>query len=352
MKKTASIKKALALLFTVIIFCCVISAGLSSKAASPVQLTVTSASGRAGDDVTVSINISANSNLGTAEFLLKYDTTKLTYKSRTFGPAQGQMNGFNEDYQKAGNTVNSKTIYYAPIHMDGITTGGSMVDLVFTIQPGWSGTTAITMTVDGFVDPIKYETIEHNIINGSVSVGTASTTTSPATSAPATTKPASTVPTTAKPATSAPATTKPAFTAATTTSLTSPGAETTVVSTSAGQTTTAPVPVPIEEIKEVLGPDAENWDNDFATLNEEQKVKIIEHFADQGKPVEITPDGVYYIETTTPETTVAESTNPDDNTIGSRLTSNTKKTIVIFLIAFILAVSCIVAYVCRKKKAA
>jgi len=100
----------------------------------------------------------------------------------------------------------------------------------------------------------------------------------------------------------------------------------------------------------VLGPDAGNWDNNIATLNEEQKVIIKEHYADQGKPVEITPDGVYYMETTAPETTVAQSTNPDDNAIDSRLTSNTKKIIVIFLIAFILAVSCMIAYLYTKRK--
>lgn len=341
MKKTASIKKTFALLFTVLVFCGFISAGLASKAVSPVQLTVTSASGKAGDDVTVFVNISSNSGLAAGEIILSYDNTKLICKSSSQGAAaEGGMSVLN-------NT--GTTVINSYININGASLSGTLFSVIFTIKTDWSGSTELVLTTGDFANN-TYQNIPHNITNGSVSVGTASTTTSPATSAPATTKPASTVPTTAKPATSAPATTKPAFTAATTTSLTSPGAETTVVSTSAGQTTAAPVPVPLEEIKSVLGPDAGNWDDDFATLNEEQKVKIIEHFADQGKPVEITPDGVYYIETTVPETTVAESTNPDDNTIGSRLTSNTKKTIVIFLIAFILAVSCIVVYVYRKRK--
>jgi hypothetical protein len=65
MKKSICLKHTFALLFAVFIICGFMSTGLVSLAATPVQLTQSQcASGKAGDDVTVSINISANSGIG------------------------------------------------------------------------------------------------------------------------------------------------------------------------------------------------------------------------------------------------------------------------------------------------
>ncbi len=321
MKKTASIKKAIALLITVLVIGGVISAGLASNAVSPVQLTVTSASGKAGDEVTISLNITADSGLTAADLLLTYDTDKLVYKSKSFGPAKGEADSaYSENYANSGNI---RTIYYGPVHNEGITAGGSMLSITFSIKTGWTGSTPITLIArdDAFLDK-DYNVIPYNITNGSISIGVASATTVPASTAPATTE--------------------PSLTAATTVSSDVTGTG----------NTTAQVPVPIEEIKGLLGPDAGNWNSDYGTLNEEQKVIIREHYEKQETPVEITPDGIYYIQTTVPATTLAESTAMSDGDAGKPVSSNTKIAVFILLAVLILAASFIGAYMYRKKKTA
>jgi hypothetical protein len=135
---------------------------------------------------------------------------------------------------------------------------------------------------------------------------------------------------------------------ATTEFSTTPGAETTVVSTTA-----VPVTVPVEEIIDVLGPDVKDWDKDYANLDNEQKEKIKEHFADKGKPVEITPDGVYYIETTVPGTTgdiSSTGSEGDTDPAGqSGMTSGRKIFFTLAIVCAILSIAFCVAYISRKK---
>lgn len=321
MKMTKSIKKTFTLFLTFIIFGGFISAGLLSNAASPVQLTVTGATGQAGDEVTISLNITADSGLAAADLLLTYDTDKLIYKSKSFGPAKGESDSaFSENYANSGNI---RTIYYGPVHNEGITAGGSLLSITFTIKTGWTGSTPITLIVrdDAFLDK-EFNVIPYNVTNGSISIGVAS----------ATTLPASTVP----------AATEPSLAAATTVSSDATGTG----------DTAAPVSVPIEEIKEILGPDAGNWDNNIGSLNEDQKGVIRDHYSKQGQIVEITPDGIYYNQTTSPATTPAESTTMSDGDAGKPVSSNTKIAVVILLVVLILAASFIVAYRYRKKKTA
>lgn len=165
--KTKETKKRFAsFLMAVILLICASVAPLSAKAASPVSLTVNNVTAAAGADVVISISISANSGLATGTFLLKYDTAKLTYISKTFGPAKGELNGFNENYL---NTGDIRTIYYAPVHTEGITAGGSMLNITFNVKTGWTGSTPLTLTVEDFVNS-TYNEIPKTITNGSVTV--------------------------------------------------------------------------------------------------------------------------------------------------------------------------------------
>lgn len=166
---------------------------------SAVELTVSSASGKAGDEVKVSINISSNSMLGAAEIMLIYDTSKLTYKSYKQGEAaSGSMAAVNPDYKTEGNF---KTIFDAFVNADGLNAGGSLLDISFTIKSGWSGATPLVLITKDFVDPIKYKSIAHKTTNGNITVDTLTTdvVTSAATTGTSTETPTST--TTTKPST-------------------------------------------------------------------------------------------------------------------------------------------------------
>lgn len=175
MKNSVSIAKAFVLVLAVVLFAGFLSLPMHLNAASAVQLTVSDASGKAGDVVTISITISPNSTLGAADLLLKYDASKLMYKEHKIGlAADGGLSSVNPNYKIEGNFT---TIYHAYINMYGLAAGGSMLDVTFTIKSGWSGETPLALTVKGLNDASsQYKEIEHNIKNGKISIGTATTT--------------------------------------------------------------------------------------------------------------------------------------------------------------------------------
>ncbi len=205
MKNSGSITKAFVLVFAVVLFAGFISLPVHLNAASATQLTVSDASGKAGDEVTISISISPNSGLGAGELVLKYDTSKLTYLKYQLGPAaNGGMSVVNPDYRPE---TGFKSIKYVYINATGLTAGGSVLDITFTIKSGWSGETPLVLTADEFKESSdNYKDITYNIKNGKITTGTTTPTQPDVTS---TTKPD--VGTTAKPTTT-PTTTKPTTT--------------------------------------------------------------------------------------------------------------------------------------------
>ena len=71
-------KKFLSILFAIIILCMGV---IPSYAANPKISVNTVSSASVGDTITVSVNLSANSNLGGIEFIVKYDTSAFQYVS-------------------------------------------------------------------------------------------------------------------------------------------------------------------------------------------------------------------------------------------------------------------------------
>lgn len=168
MKTQRKFRKALSLLLSLAFVLSMASLPVAVNAYDPATVTASTVEGADGANVVVSISITPNSGLGTGTMLIKYDTTKLTYVSRTFGPAQGELNGFNPNYATDGNL---KTIYYAPVHTEGITEGGAMVNITFNCVTGWTGAAAIELTASEMVDA-TYAPISFSTVNGSVNIPT------------------------------------------------------------------------------------------------------------------------------------------------------------------------------------
>lgn len=167
MKILSSTKKAITFLFTGIMAATVVSLPMAVNAANPISMTVTSAKGAAGTDVVVSVNVTADSKLSAATFLLKYDNTKLTVKSSVAGKAsEGGLASINPKFDVTGNI---STINCSFIHSTGITASGSIMDVTFTIKSGWNGSTPLTLTISDFVDS-SYKALTYSIKNGSVTV--------------------------------------------------------------------------------------------------------------------------------------------------------------------------------------
>ena len=127
-------KRLTSFFLALILLLCAAAVPVSVKAADTVSLTVSSATAAPGTDVVMSINISANSGLAAATFLLKYDTSKLTYKSNAAGSAaSGGLSSVNPNYAVDGNY---KTINDSFIKSPAVTAGGSMLDVTFTVKTG------------------------------------------------------------------------------------------------------------------------------------------------------------------------------------------------------------------------
>lgn len=144
-----------------------VSAPVSANAAGTVSLTVTSITAIAGEDIVISINISENSRLAAATFLLKYDTTKLTYKSSAAGSAAAD--GFSSINPNFAVNGNFKTINDSFISSDEVAAAGSMLNVTFTVNTGWTGSTPLTLTTSDFANG-HYIEIPKTITNGSVTV--------------------------------------------------------------------------------------------------------------------------------------------------------------------------------------
>lgn|GEM_PF-3238590 len=271
--KNRTALKAAAICIAIIVFAGVFSLGLTISAAGSINLSVSKITANPGDEITVSVTITPDSKVSALEFTITHDTTKLQYKSHKSGPASGGcLNSFNPNFPSSGNKKTGKS---AIVHMEGITQGGSLLDITFIVLPGWTGSTSLDFAVQTCGDKDQ-KNLDYTAESGSVTVKG-----------------------------SPPAVTTTAATTVTTTSATSITTTRAEIETTAAQitsstatatepTTKAEVKVPDEEVEEALGPDNDDWDKDYTNLDDEQKEKIEEFFEKDGTPVEIKSDGVYY----------------------------------------------------------
>ncbi len=284
MKTKIFSKKAASLLAFILTAAIIIPLPIFANAAASVALTVTSATAAAGADVVISVNIPENSGVVCGDLLLKFNNTKLTVKSAVKGVAAQGLCSINPNYIPDGSGIS--TIKEAFATLDPITLGGSMMDITFTVLPGWTGSTTLALTADGFyitVDNIDIP-ITANVINGSITVPSSGTT--------ETTRQTTTQQTTTQPA----GTTKPGETTAQA-GTTKPGD--TTAATVPAATTAAPVKVDLMEMLEAAEKvGITGWGGDFVNLTPVQKDTVKDSLEDSGKTVEVKDDGFYYVETT------------------------------------------------------
>src|SRR5665647_3615381 len=85
-------KKIVSCFLATVLIASILPISSTVYATDPLQVTVSNAIGAAGDSVTVSVSIPADSGLASAGMLLKYDNTKLTCSSAAKGPiAEGMF---------------------------------------------------------------------------------------------------------------------------------------------------------------------------------------------------------------------------------------------------------------------
>lgn len=163
------IKNAASILMTIFILTNLMLWPFSVYATDPLSLTVSDVTGDPGTDITVSINISADSGLGGATFLFTYDNTKLAYKSMNTGAVFKGLNMPNETYKTEGDfsTIKDVLVYWSNIPGALLMDAGSLLDITFTILPGWSGSTQLVLSAETYGDEISIPCV---VQNGSVNV--------------------------------------------------------------------------------------------------------------------------------------------------------------------------------------
>ncbi|NLX94419.1 MAG: hypothetical protein GXZ02_11365 [Clostridiales bacterium] len=162
MKTQRTMKRATGLLLTVVMVVITMVAAITANAADPIQFTVTSPSGAEGSNVVVSVMISENSGLAAADLVLNYDSTKLTFVSAVKGAAS--LDGLS-----AINGALFERVKDAFAATYGITAGGSMLDVTFNINSGWTGSTPVTLT-HGKLYNSNFDRLYSEITNGAVSI--------------------------------------------------------------------------------------------------------------------------------------------------------------------------------------
>lgn len=171
MKRKTILKRAVSCFIAAFIAAGFMTVPFMANALEPAKLTVTSANGEPGKDVVISVSVSANSGIAAMDFILKYDNSKLLYKSYKQGiAAEGGLFTLYPNYK---NQDGSSALKQAFAHIDGITAEGSIVDVTFTVAPGWSGSTAITLEITDDISDANYKMIPYDVKNGSVAVDTA-----------------------------------------------------------------------------------------------------------------------------------------------------------------------------------
>lgn len=164
MNTRKNIVKTTGYFLAVILLVLTVASPIITFAYDPIVFTVTSASGTAGTDVAVSLNISGNSGLAAVDFILTYDSTKLTFKSADLGSAASGPN-----MNSAINGTKPPLIRHSFIAMNGLTAAGSMMDVIFTIKEGWTGSTPLTLT-HGPLHDKDANLLSSTIVNGSVTL--------------------------------------------------------------------------------------------------------------------------------------------------------------------------------------
>lgn len=169
MKMQRNMKRVAGLLLAVVVFALTLTASLSTRAYDPILLEVTDGLNLVGRDVTVNLEISANSGLAAADIDLVYDATKLTFVSAAAGEATaGGM------YQMNGNTAGRVRLSF--IHPNGITAGGALMEVTFTIRldSGMALGDSTPLTIDqttAQLHDIDFEPLAFTPGQGTVTIG-------------------------------------------------------------------------------------------------------------------------------------------------------------------------------------
>ena len=166
MKMKTILKKAVFCFTAALMTAGFLSLPFAVSAQEPVKLTVSSVKGEPGKDVVVSVMVSPNSGIAAMDFILNYDDSKLLYKSYKTGSAsEGGLFTLNPNYK---NPDGSSALKQGFAHMDGISVEGSIVDITFTVSPGWSGSSAVTLEIIDDVYNATYNKIRCELVNGTV----------------------------------------------------------------------------------------------------------------------------------------------------------------------------------------
>lgn len=158
-------KKLLALCLTVMLVVAMVPAFAVSADAAP-TITVSSAEGYAGDEITVDVSLANNPGFVSMKLLVAYDAEVLELTNKAAGATFGTM-AFSQTMDANPYILN----WVDAINPDNMT-NGAFATLTFKIKDGAAiGESAITVTYDqADIYQLDWDEVTFEVVNGSVNV--------------------------------------------------------------------------------------------------------------------------------------------------------------------------------------
>lgn len=131
---------------------------------SPILLEVSSAKGKVGDIVKISVNIGENSTFGAGTFILRYDSEKLELKKSELGEMLK-----NHEGMESINDEKEGEIILAYITLEDVKEKGEILIAEFKLKEDFEGKSEISLIVDTLMSNAGDE-IANKVNNGEISL--------------------------------------------------------------------------------------------------------------------------------------------------------------------------------------
>ena len=167
-RKALSLILSLAFVFGMVVLPNLVSAGPPPY--DPATISLSHAEGQPGEDVTINLDFTANSGNAAFECLIKFDSTKLAYKSYSLPPVSvldfRDFSAVNYHYPPIGDT---QRMFFNFVSTIGAEDAGTYLTVTFTILEGWSGTIPVELEVMMSYSS-TYDELEFTSVDGSVTI--------------------------------------------------------------------------------------------------------------------------------------------------------------------------------------
>ena len=162
-------KRIVSFVMAALVFVQILACGVTVFAVESAAISLSSAEGREGDEVVLSVSIANNTGFGGISLSAQFDKNVLEFVSAECKIAEGY---FESSPAVSANAEGSVALAY--VGVENVSTDGVLFDIKFTIKEGAAeGDSAVTLVLDdsSFVyNGVEMQDFTAGVINGKVTV--------------------------------------------------------------------------------------------------------------------------------------------------------------------------------------